>query len=368
MKTKITHLTSVHPRYDTRIFVKECSSLSKVENYDVSLIVADGLGDEATNNIHIIDVGKPKGRINRIFKTTKKVLHKAIELDSDIYHLHDPELISVGLKLKKLGKVVILDVHEDLPLQLLSKPYLNIVSRHLLSKVVSFYENYTCREFDCIIAATPHIRDKFAHFTSSIDINNYPIIDELATSITWNERENQVCYIGVISKIRGIVEDIEAMAYVNNTLQFKLAGVVYQDDFMIELQENRYWNRVDFLGKLDRKGVKKLLSDSKMGLVTLHPTINYKDALPVKMFEYMLSGLPVIASNFKILEDIVIGNSCGICVDPLDSRSIGEAIKYLSTHDNEAREMGQRGKQVILEKYNWTIEEKKLLELYERLV
>jgi len=55
MKNKITHLTSAHLRYDTRIFLKECSSLSKIENYKVSLIVADGFGDEEKNGVDIIE-------------------------------------------------------------------------------------------------------------------------------------------------------------------------------------------------------------------------------------------------------------------------------------------------------------------------
>ena len=104
---KITHLTSVHSRYDTRIFLKECSSLAKINNYEVSLIVADNKGNEFKNCVSIYDAGKLPGRVNRMFKTTKNILQKAIELNSDIYHLHDPELIPVGLKLKKLGKKVI---------------------------------------------------------------------------------------------------------------------------------------------------------------------------------------------------------------------------------------------------------------------
>ena len=54
---KVCHLTSAHNRYDTRIFLKECSSLAK-NGYEVSLIVADNLGDESKSGVKILDVGK----------------------------------------------------------------------------------------------------------------------------------------------------------------------------------------------------------------------------------------------------------------------------------------------------------------------
>ena len=140
MKIKITHLTSVHPRYDTRIFIKECCSLAKIKGYEVNLIVADGLGDEKNNSVQIVDVGKLQGRINRIFKTTRNIFIKAIELDSDIYHLHDPELIPVGLKLKKLGKKVIFDIHENVAEQIKDKEYLNFYVRNFFSFIYAKYE------------------------------------------------------------------------------------------------------------------------------------------------------------------------------------------------------------------------------------
>jgi len=364
---KITHLTSAHPRYDTRIFIKECQSLIKREEYDVSLIVADGLGDEIKNSIKFYDVGESIGRITRILKITKKVLKKAIELDSDIYHLHDPELLPIGLKLKKLGKKVIYDAHEDLPKQLLSKPYLHTVVKKPLSWAVERYLRYACGKFDFVISATPYIRDLFLTFTKSVDVNNYPIVSELSSDIQWEQRKNQVCYVGVIAKIRGNLENVQAMQYVNTQTTFKLAGMTYENDFFEILKNDDGCERVEFMGKLDRQGVKELLSESKMGLVTLHPTINYIDALPVKMFEYMLAGIPVIASDFPILKEIIEQEKCGVCVNPLDSKEIGQAIEYIVTHDNVAKQMGMNGKKAIIQKYNWGREEKKLHDVYKEL-
>ncbi|WP_262387757.1 glycosyltransferase family 4 protein [Pseudomonas gessardii] len=337
--------------------------------YEVSLVVADGLGEEEKNGISIHDVGKSSGRLNRMYATTRRVFEKSLLIDADIYHIHDPELIPVGRKLLRRQKKVIFDAHEDLPKQILAKSYMNVVVRHLLSHVFYLYEQIVLSKFTGVIAATPFIRDKFLKINSNtVDINNFPILGELTDGVLPQHSANSaICYVGGISKNRGILEIIDAVGLAQNNVRLLLAGVFSEPDVELQAQGMPSWKKVDALGYLDRNGIKDVLQRSLAGLVTLHPTINYIEALPVKMFEYMSAGVPVIASDFPLWRRVVIESECGLCVDPLDSQSISRAIDFLCENPEQARMMGSNGQLAIKNKYNWQIEERKLLDYYKAL-
>lgn len=365
---KIAHLTSAHKRGDTRIFLKMCRSLAAAGK-DVSLVVADGLGDETREEVRIFDVGKPKGRLERMWKATRRVLGKALELDCDLYHLHDPELLPIGLRLKRAGRRVIFDAHEDLPLQILSKSYMHPRMRRTVSVAAGAFERLACRRLDAIVTATPAIRDKFRGLgIKAIDINNFPLLGELTVDVSQQHKAREVCYVGSIFASRGIRELVTAIALTRSAAQLTLAGDFSEYDLQAEVERMPGWDKVDWLGFISRAEIRTVFCRSMAGLVTLHPTQAYLYSLPVKMFEYMSAGLPVIASDFPLWREIIEGSQCGVCVDPLDAASIASAIDRLVENPELARNMGENGRRAVHEKYNWDIEERKLLSLYEELL
>lgn len=361
---RIAHLTSAHPRNDTRIFIKQCRTLAS-HGYEVTLVVADDQRDEVRDGVRIVDAGRLPGRLNRIVTTTGRVFDKALALDADVYQLHDPELLPIGLKLKRLGKIVIFDSHEDVSRQLLSKPYLGALSRRALSVAYSLFERHACARFDGILAATPFIRDKFLKINpNTIDVNNFPMIGELDAAIPWADKQDEVCYVGGIGTIRGIRELVQAAVLLRSAARLNLVGEFSEPAVAAEMRAHRGWARVNEHGFLDRAGVREVMKRSVAGVVGFHPLPNHMDALPTKMFEYMSSGIPVIAANFPLWRDIIEGNQCGLCVDPLDPKAIAAAIDHLVSNPAVASRMGENGRKAVLEQYNWSVQAARLTDFY----
>ena len=150
---KVCHMTSAHEEEDIRIFHKECIALTEA-GYDVYL-VERGKSYEKSG-VHIVGVGDlPTSRKKRMTEGAKRVYEKALQIDADIYHLHDPELLPYGLKLKKKGKKVIFDSHEHYRTQILNKEYLPKWCVKTISAVYGSYEDRVLEKIDGVIFPCP---------------------------------------------------------------------------------------------------------------------------------------------------------------------------------------------------------------------
>jgi glycosyltransferase involved in cell wall biosynthesis len=296
---------------------------------------------------------------------------RALQEKANVYHFHDPELIPLGLVLKFQGKRVIYDVHEDLPRQILIKSWINKSLRGLLIKVAEAGEWITARIIDGVAVATPVIARRFPN-KKTVLIQNFPIIEEIMISdfLPYSKRPMEITYIGGLSKERGIYEMIMAVSLIPETLNARLvlAGRYDEPNLKNELQKYHSLGKVVFCGWKNRNEIARLLANMRVGLVILHPNINYVQSQPVKLFEYMAAGLPVIASDFPLWREIIDGAKCGLLVDPFDVKGIAEAITWLLEHPHEAELMGKRGQEAVYQKFNWNTEADKLIACYNELI
>lgn len=354
-------MTSVHRHDDVRIYHKEAKSLRE-RGFDVTILCPDYEGVDE-NGIRFLQVKVPKGRFRRILSASSRFVKAAKALKTDYVHFHDPELISAGLRLRRFTKTIY-DVHEDVPRQILTKPYLQPWIAKLSSRVVEWYETRAVKKLYGVVAAEPVIYKRLAPLNRrTVMVCNYPILGEFEkTARDFFHRRDKVCYLGGITEIRGLFEMLDAVE--GSDVKLVLAGEYETEELKRRAEAHPGYGNVEYKGFLGRQEVRKMLAEVKAGLVTLQPIPKYLTALPVKMFEYMIAEVPVIASNFPYWSDIVDDAACGVCVDPMNPDEIRGAIEYILKNPDIAREMGQNGRKKVLEKYNWDIEKEKLFTLY----
>ena len=366
---KICHVTSAHNSSDVRIFEKECTSLAKLPE-NVVYLISPG-SSYIKNNVKIIGIGeKPNSRLKRISKFSKIAYEKAMEIDADVYHLHDPELLPYAKKIKARGKKVIFDSHENYYEQILKKKYIPKLLRRFVALIYRVMENHACNYLDAAIFPCK-IRGKhiFEGRVKNCEfIDNVPLLSESKTSSLINEKkENAVCCVGSLTEDRGIRFLIDA-CYIAD-VKLILGGNFYPKTFEKEMQEKKEYKIVDYRGFCVRDEVISIYNQSKIGISTILSIGQYPMVhnLPTKVYECMMMGMPCIISDFEYSKKMIEKYKFGIAVNPTNPEEIAGAIKYLIDNPNTANQMGQNGKKAIEENFNWSIEEKKLYRLYFRL-
>lgn len=364
LMVKVCHITTVHGLKDDRIFYKECVSLVKA-GYDVSLVVTHDK-EEIINGVKIVPLKKSKGRVHRIFIKSFSAFRKALKTKSKIYHFHDPELIFIGILLKVWGKKVIFDSHENVSKQIQSKNWIgNKVIRKIVSSLYRGIEIFGIWTFNSVISVTPEIVEFLSRKKGNL-IRNFPIL-ELINKVAYQEK-NQITtliYAGGLSKIRGIEELCKAVSLIENkNIKLQLLGNWESENYKNDCI-NHAPERIEYLGLFPMENVYKFMKQSHIGIATLYPEKNYLNSLPIKAFEYMACGLPIIMSDFPYWKKNF--NECAIFVDPYDHKSIKEAIVELLDDTKKMKNMSANGFDIVYQQYSWESEQEKLIELYKKL-
>ena len=378
----ICMLTTHHSPLDSRIFYKEALSL-KAHGY--SLIVITASEDQNTVFQGIAIQGF---RVNRILRALSRILlldwisifrlaWVAVRMDCEVYHAHEfDSLISAWMcraYKRRIGNLVkmVYDVHEWYP------EFSDYGLRNSFRfKVFRTLDRFLARRADLIIATEHEKAQRYETYRDKKDVlvlGHYPRLNGVSLDNPFETRQKRpwvVGYVGDLTMDRGDLTVLEGVRRVQERTGSRI-DVIYVGDFSVPEHRKvvmEYARRngisLEITGRVLHEHVSQQIARMDICLAILHPKPYLVHAVPIKLFEYMVCGKPILASNLGNIRRILDESGAGITVNPSDTDALAEGLLRLLEDPDLRRTMGQAGLRYIQNDHHWAVLEKKLLTAY----
>lgn len=380
-KPRIAMLLSNPFRPDTRV-LKEAASLGEA-GYAVNIIAWDRAAElpessapapgVVVTRIHNVPstYGIGMAQMLRLPGFWHAALGTLAQWRPDLVHCHDFDTLPCGLWWGKRQRVpVVYDAHEyyaDLV-----RPRLPGLTGKLLYRVIRRSDLRCAHLASAVITVDETLGDIYrVENRRVVVIGHYPKASlALEAAPVFSHETLNLLYIGRLSADRGIltyVEILRTLLALQIPARLHLAGsfTPAAEKLAFDHQSAGLEAHIELHGWVTYDQVPALLAEADVGLSILMPEPRYVAALPVKLFEYMAAGLPVVASNFPLIASVVVPAHCGILIDPLENpESIAAQLAAWWMNPELPRALGGNGRQAVLNQYNWEILASRLDELY----
>lgn len=364
MITKVVIVAPVHRYNDVRVFNKEAGSL--VENgYKVVLFGRTSEGKdfkEAGVEVKGLAYSGRKERFLGLFKLFLLVLKEK----GDVYHLHNPDTLFLLPFLKLFRKKVIYDTHENFPKKIMLRGWIPKYLRRLLALFVGILERLAGIVTDGLIVTQ---MSQLNLSSRAILIGNAPV-KIVKNTVPIKESELRLVYLGGISLDRGLTKMISLINEINKKIPAKLwlIGPQINDSSIKDAMNEKSFEFVEYLGLLDQKVAFGWVEKAHFGLILLNDVADYKDTSPNKIFEYMMSGTPFVATSFPNWENQLEAVECGI-FEKEGLEKLASSLIRIYEDPERYKRMCENALNYSQNEFNWSlVGEPELLGLYSEIL
>jgi hypothetical protein len=376
---RVAMLLSNAFRPDPRV-LKEARTLARA-GYRVDVVAWDREGafpaEEPVEGFTVRRIATVRSRygagwvqIVRLPRFWREAWRRFEALQPDVVHCHDFDTLIPGLLWRRRrGVPVVYDAHDDYAA--MQAPRLRGRSGAALRRVIDAAERRLAARADAVITVDEHMARRYPVARTTV-IGHYPPADFAATTRADPAAEAALVYGGRLSTDRGllvIAAALHTLAAEGLRPRLRLLGTWTSpgERQAFESAMQGLEGQLDFRGWVPFSEVAAHLAGARVALSTLLPVPRYVAALPVKLFEYMACGLPVVASDFPAVRRVVGAAGCGILVDPTDTGAVVAAIRTLLTDCANAARLGEQGAAAFRACYNWEAIEANLMDVYTRV-
>lgn len=396
---KISHvcmISCLHGLYDDRIYWKEALSLKK-HGYDVTHIAVGEIDKDfiSEHGIRLIQAGKrhylKNPYFDKLYRTItfkpnvyQKILRISVSLKATVYHFHDIQINRIGRNLKNLPHRprVIYDVHEPYPEAFRHAPASNFLVRfihYLFSIYIRFWELKCSRHYDLVIATEENVAKKFSDYIDDdrkVDIiYNYTNLYSVNKDYSFENKIYDAIYTGSIRSTRGIFEVIRAVRIARDSdhlFKILFIGPVFEKKLKKRvfrlLDQYKLHDQIVIMDPVPYEKIGRFYEQSKTGLIIFNDNPVNRTILPIKLFEYMAFGLPVLSSDFGHMKRYTDTEETGLTINPSDPQDICDKLITLLTNHELYEKCSLNGLNAVRQKYRWQLMEDRLIEIYGKLL
>jgi glycosyltransferase involved in cell wall biosynthesis len=373
---RVCHVCIGHRTDDPRVFAKECVSLAAA-GYEVHLIARSSQTREYCDQGVIVHPWPTFSSRARRVAAGIRVARQARAIQADLYHVHEPELLAPTLA--AVGdRPVIWDAHEPYQDKIFERPWIPQSLKPAVSAGWKMAERVLVRRCAAVVTVSTLMAGSFEHLHRRVCIlHNYPRLNILksGTDLLRPRRRNRCVFAGTLAESNYILGMIQAIGILKKRgveIGLDLAGEPESQAFsdrMIETTRTLdVQDRVKFHGLLPRTDAIRLQAESGIGLVVTKPNAGNRVGYPIKLFELMALGLPIVYSDLPTFREVVGSSQCGLAVDAENLEQVADAIARIAGDEQFADQLGDAGRTAVRQIFNWEHEEPALLNLYRELI
>jgi len=181
-----------------------------------------------------------------------------------------------------------------------------------------------------------------------------------------NNDKLKLFYIGTLNFARYIHEIIDVVKDIED-VECTIGGNGSEEYVNEIIKKCKETNNVKFIGRVTPEKVIPMTLESDVVLCMINPKIyNNQIATANKQFEAMVCGRPIICTKGTRSGEITEKENCGIVVE-FDKEALKKGIIKLRDDQKLCKELGKNGLKAAIKEYNWEKQEKKLIEVYEKM-
>ena len=226
-----------------------------------------------------------------------------------------------------------------------------------MTVITDFYKRYVCKKYD-------FKEDTIGVWNSGVNIKHF---DAGIQAVKNAEFNNQFVLMqhGEISYNRGLFETVEALSLLSENISLELIGDSIKSNAKNDLRELaerlRVSRRLIIKPRIPYNRIPEYIIQADCAIMA-YPNIEYwNNNNPIKLLEYLALGKVVICTNMWTFRDVMKDSNCACYIQDNKPATIAEAIKYCVENKEKLAGWGEKGIEIVKNRFTWEKQAERLL-------